>query len=194
MAALLSFTAQAATLENPNGYNAFGGTGTTQGTTNAFYVAGTYTLTLGTPQVKYLNVSSDLATSKVQFYCVTNEVTVSSVVLGTTNAVITATNGYAAGDIVVIRHVSADTYERLKVLSVSLTNQITLSTAPIQTLGAGDKIWRAAPAGFINIGAASNSVPISAGSSYAGQYNKPLLIEINGTAWSQINTVSGDYH
>jgi hypothetical protein len=186
---------QAALTENPSGYNAFAGTGTAQGTTNSFYVAGNYTLSQGTPIVRYLNASSDLAGSKIQFYALTNQVTISNPTnSGTTNLVCSSTNGFAAGNIVVIKHLASDTYERLPLLLVQNTNQLVVKFPPTTQCAAGDLLWYAAPTGSIPVGAASNSVPTGAGQfMYAGQYGKPLLIEINGTSTATLNAVSGDY-
>lgn len=187
--------AQAAVTENPSGYNAFGGTGTAQGTTNSFFVAGNYTLATGTPVVRYLNVSSDLAASKVQFYALTNPVIVQiGTNSGTTNLVVSSTNGFAAGNIVVIKHTTSDTYERLPLFAVQNTNQLVVKFPPATTCSSGDVLWYANPTGSIAIGATSNSVPTGAGNFiYAGQYGRPLLIEINGTSTAAINAVSGDY-
>jgi hypothetical protein len=192
---LVGMPTEASVLENPIGYNTFSGAGTAQSTTNAFYVAGNYTLTKGTPTVRYLNVSSDLANSVVQFYVVSNQVSVvNGTNAGTTNFVCSATNGFVAGDILLIKHTSSDTYERLPCFAVQNTNQIVVKYPPISQVNNGDTIWRAKPAGAIAIGAASNTVPTGAGMFiYAGQYDKPLLIEINGTSTATINAVSGDF-
>lgn len=194
IAVLVQTPAIASVLENPNGYNAFGGTGIAQGTTNSFFVAGNYTLNTGTPVVRYLNVSSDLATSKVQFYVVSNKVTITGVVSGTTNVTVTSTNGFTINDVVLIKHSTSDTYERLKLFNVANTNQLTVQYAMIQTPAAGDTLWLAKPAGSIAIGATTNSIPTGAGTFiYAGQYGTPLLMEVNGTSTATINAVSGDF-
>lgn len=187
--------AHAAITENPSGYNAFGGTGTAQGTTNNFFVAGNYTVTPSTPIVRYINVSSDLATSKIRFYALTNPVTILNPTnSGTTNFVCSSTNGFAANNFVVIKHVLTDTYERLPLFLVQNTNQLVVKFPPVTQCTAGDILWYANPTGSIAVGATSNSVPTGAGSFiYAGQYGRPLLIEIDGTSTATINAVSGDY-
>lgn len=192
---LMQMPARASVLENPNGYNAFGGAGTAQGTTNSFYVVGNYSITPGTPIVRYLNVSSDLAGSKVQFYVLSNAVTViNGTNSGTTNFICSATNGFAAGNLVVIKHVTSDTYERLPLQAVQNTNQIVVKFPPISQVNPSDIIWLANVAGAIPIGGATNSVPTGSGLFlYAGQFGKPLLIEIGGTSTATINSVSGDF-
>jgi hypothetical protein len=188
--------ANAALTENPQGYNAFAGTGTAQGTTNSYYIVGNYTVAgTSTPIVRYLNASSDAAAGKIQFYTVTNQVTINNPTnSGATNLVCSSTNGFAAGDIVVIKHVLLDTYERLPLFLVQNTNQLVVKYPPATTCSVGDLLWRANPTGAIPIGAATNSVPTGAGLFlYAGQYGKPLLIEVGGTSTATLNAVSGDF-
>lgn len=187
--------ASASVLENASGYNAFAGSGTDQGTTNSYYVAGNFTLNPGTPVLRYINVASDLAPSKVTFYTLTNMTTiVNPTNTGLTNFVVASTNGYASNNIIVIKHLASDTYERLPVWFVGLTNQITVKYPPLGTCAQNDPIWMANAAGVIPIGVASNSVPTGPiDFLYAGQYKLPLLFEVNGTSTAHINACAGNY-
>lgn len=190
-AVLLGLPALGSTLENPNGYTTFSGTGTAQGNTNAFYVAGNYTLTKATAVLKYANVTSD--TGLLQFYALTNMTTiVNPTNSGTTNFTVVSTNNFSTGQILVIKHIATDTYEFQPLWQMTTTN-LTTKYAPISQCSTGDQVWVAGLTGSISAVGTNLVISQSGDWIYAGQYNLPMAISVTGTAKVGINAVSGNY-
>jgi hypothetical protein len=146
-------------------------------------------------QVDYVNVTSDKAASKLLYYKTSDPIIVT---LGTnaSQAVIYApgTGNLAANDIIVLRHVASETYERLVVSAVAATT-VTATANPTAATVAGDLIYKVSTSAtftgaFVPVGNATVSV---SGASFFGQQNKPTYVEVDGTAASQINIIAGRY-
>lgn len=187
----LALPAFGSQVENANGYTTFSGTGTAQGTTNAFYVAGNYTINPATAVLKYANVTSD--TGVLQFYVLTNMTTVVNPTnSGTTNFTVVSTNNFSTGQVLVIKHIASDTYEFQPLWQMTTTN-LTTKYAPILQCAAGDQVWIAGLTGSISA-VGTNLVLSQAGDwLYSGQYKLPMAISVTGTAKVAINAVSGNY-
>lgn len=168
------------------------------GTTNAASTLSTaivsaYSANGGTPRVTYINAMSDGATNKIKFYKVTAQAS-ANYTNTTTSLPVTSTNGFGVNDIIIIRHLATDQYEKRTVTTfVSSTNLVT-TAAPLETVAIGDIIYRATStgAGVIAWGASTNSITTSAGI-YYGQAGLPLLVEIEGSTVATLNVVAGDF-
>lgn len=146
----------------------------------------------GDPIITYFSATSDLSSSKLQFYSVTNQTSEAN---GTTNSTTTctvnSTNGFTPAQFVVIEHIRGDTYEFDTVNTVQNTNQIVLNVAPLNPVLPGDNIYVENAVGYIPIGA--TTVSVNGVGIYSGKRNKPLLLTLTGTSSDSINAVSATY-
>ena len=149
------------------------------------------------PLVTFISATSDLSTSKLQFYTSTNSTREAS---GTTNSTTTLyvnnTNGFAALQYVVIEHVPSDTYELGVISAVQNTNQIVLQFAPAAAVMPGDNVYLETPGAYIPVGATTLTLTGTAGIYSPSVYNRPklpLLITLLGTSSSSINCISATY-
>jgi hypothetical protein len=168
----------------------FAGTSTDISTNISYYVVPP----AGNQQavVTYINATSDLAGSVVQFYNAAAPVKVSAAA-ASTNVQIASITGLSTGGVVIVQSVTNNTFQRTTVVSFSATNVILSATNVLSALVAGDKIYPASTAGAIPVGAATKEV---VGASFVSQgNNRPLLVEVNGTAaaGNHINAISGTY-
>lgn len=168
----------------------FAGGGTDVGTTLCYAVVSANGKNQGVPVVTYVNATSDKAASVIQFYTITAN-TAANVVSTTTAIPVTLTNGFASGDIIVIRHLLDDTYERRILTTFTTATNLVVTVAPTVALVVGDIVYRAATAGFIPCGAATQA--IAGEGIYAGQPGKPLLLEVDCTSAGQINAVAAKF-
>lgn len=174
----------------PDPWPAYATGGTDVGNTLCYAVISAHSANAGAPVVTYLNATSDLSSSKVQFY--TCGATVPVTGANTTTTIPATTNnasGWVANGIIVIQHIATDTYERRIISSVTSSN-VVVTVAPTAATAAGDKMWLATTAGSIPCGA---TTLIITGDCYAGQPQKPLLLEVDGTSSCQINAVAAKY-
>jgi hypothetical protein len=154
----------------------------------------------GDPVLTYISATSDLSSSKLQFYnttnftpCVAGYTNINAYASSgtTTNVCVTSTNNFAPGDFLVIEHVPGDLFEMGVISTVNNTNQIVLCAPPVNTIKPGDMFFQEKAAGFIPVGAATltvNGVGI-----YSGKRNKPLLMTLTGTSSDSINAASATY-
>jgi hypothetical protein len=143
--------------------------------------------------VTYLHASSDLATSKIQFYKVVAGPTLVTATNSTVTITVERTNGvYAASGVIIIRHTAQETYEKRILTTPTGTNTLVVTVAPYTTVP-GDLIYLASTtgAGSLQWGIVTNGV--GPGTIYVGQRQKPLLLEINGTASATLDLAGGDY-
>ena len=169
----------------------FAGGGTDVGNTICYAVVSAASANGGTPVVTYLNATSDLSSSKVTFYTYGTNTFVNAAQPGTTFIPVNATNGFVNGDVIVIRHVATDTYEK-RILTTFTTNGVLVVTAaPTVATAAGDVIYRVSAAGSIPVGAAT--LALTGEGIYAGEKGKPLLLEVDGTSTCQLNAVCAKY-
>ena len=149
----------------------------------------------GVAVITYLNVTGGNSDNVTKFYQPSGYATIAT----NANSTVTIpvgignTNGFAAGDIVVIRHVATDTYER-RVLDTFANNySLTLTVAPSTALVAGDVIYKMTLSGQIITGTAKEIN--NPGGLYWGARPGPVLLDVSGTsvALTGIQCVSGYY-
>ncbi len=150
----------------------------------------------GTPVITYLNYGSELATSRVQFYKATAQTQAQYSTNVTVTLSVGQTNGFASGDVIIIKHATAgaESYEKRTLTTMTASTNLIVTVAPVQVVTPGDIIYRVTTvgAGWIPVGVATNSITAANGL-YAGQKNTPLMLEITGTSTCQIPVVSGFY-
>lgn len=190
MLALLSLSIPA--LAQPSeGLTQFSSGGTDVGTNLCYAIVSANGKNLKTPVVTYLNLTSDKAGSVAQFYTA-GAPTAATHVSTTVSIPVTLTNGYASGDIIIIRHTGTDTYERRILTTFTGATNLTVTVAPTVALAIGDLVYEATAAGAIPCGATTN-LTINGVGIYSGQAGKPLLIDLDGTSAVQLNAVSATY-
>jgi len=172
----------------------FSGTGTTgtgPGGTNVSYYVASGQLG-GTPRVQYVNAISDNATTGIlKFYTLGTAYLVTGAGHTTTNIGV-ASSSVSSNDVVLIRYMATDTYQRMQVTTNSSTN-ITFDAAVATTPIAGDIIYKTTLAGQILVGDATVEKNANSGAIFNGQRNKPMLVEIagKGTNTVRLNVISG---
>lgn len=166
----------------------FAGPGST-GTTLSSYISPGVT-NGGIPRLQFINATSDKAASILQFY----STTVSSRVTNTTasgQAVIQAPGGsFTGSDIIVVRSVANDTYQRL-IVSSSAAGTITATANLNFALASGDIVYKMTANGSVPVGAATLTLNAVGGGLYNGQSLRPFLIDLDGTSACKINIASG---
>lgn len=167
------------------------GTANGPNSTNSWTVVGGSSINGGAPMVTYVDATSDKSNSVIQTYQVGYIQTANLTNSGTeiyTDAVPAALMG--AG-IVLIRHLPADTYERLAVVACATGTNYTTTVAPATTVVPGDKVYWMKASSYIPLGAANKAV--NGPGIFAGQRDLPMLIEVDGTSACSINTVTARY-
>ena len=143
-----------------------------------------------TPFVTFLSATTDKSTA-ITFRVPDGNIAVASGANTTTSCPVAATNGFAANDVVIIRHQATDTYERAVLAAFATNNAIVLTAAPGTAMAAGDLIYRVAASGTIPI---NNTTANYYGDIiYSGKPGMPLMVDIDGTSACQINAVCATY-
>lgn len=171
---------------------AFAGTGTDISTNLNYFVVPPFGGSRKA-RVLYVNATSDKAGSVIQFYNSAAPINVTNSSVSGTNVVWASGTGLSGSDILIVRSVSGETFQRVTVSSAT-DGYITLNQNLSFALVAGDKVYKATTAGFIPVGAATKEVNASVGGCYFSQgLDRPLLIDLDGTSAVHINAISGDY-
>jgi hypothetical protein len=165
----------------------FAGTGTDVGNTLCYYVA---SAKYGVPRLSYINATSDKSASVIQFYSAASPLLVTATSAAGQTIVSAVPTTITNNDIVIVRSIANDTYQRCVVSSVTATNFVVGANLAF-ALAVGDPIYKVTAAGTIPVGAATKELNAGPGSIYNGQRNRPLLFEIDGTSACQINAASG---
>ncbi len=175
----------------------FAGSSTAWGATNAWFVIPAVGDKV--PVVKYLQVASDLTAARITFFS-NSAPAIAYADSSGTNIQVTSgtgyggTNGFAAGDIIVVRHgnTPTDTYERLRVHAVSTTN-ITVTTSLGATIAAGEPFWRQGTNAVI-CGCTNSATGLLGTFIQAGiARGQPVLVDINGSSTAIINAIGGEF-
>lgn len=166
----------------------FAGLGT-GATTLSYYI--TSAMGDGTPRVQYVNVTSDKAASVLKFYDAGTPIMMTAGQSSTTNFTCVGTS-FASNDVVVLRDVSADTYERVVVYGSTATN-VTTQAAITGTYVAGDLAYEMTANGQFAVAAATVEKNAVGGAIYNGTEGEPTLIEVDGTSACKINAIAGIY-
>lgn len=166
----------------------FANTGTAIAATNSHFIVTANGV--GPGVATYVSATSDKAGSILQFWKVS---TASPVTIATnaSQAILYVDSGtsFTAGSTVVLRHATADTYERLVVSSSTSTN-ITFTTSLVSAAAVGDTAYLMATAGTIPVGAATKEIT-AVGGFYHIPAGLPMLVELDGTSACKINLISG---
>jgi len=169
---------------------------TNPGTSSSYAIVSANSASGGAPIVQYINAGTDLAyTSRLQFYRV-DAYTSANYSNSTVTLPVASTNGIGvSGDIIIIRHVGDDKYEKRTLTASSGSTNLVTTVAPLEAVAPGDFIYHVTTsgAGCIRWGATTNSIGPSNGAIYTGQAGFPLLMDLTGTSGAEINTVSGIY-
>lgn len=143
-------------------------------------IIGAFTKNGGAPVVTYLNVTAAHADATAKFYKCTNFTYALAATTNVRTNYVGSTNGFSKDTIVVVRHLSNDTYERLVCAEPQNTN-IVFASDPITALAVGDLIYQQTSAGTIqcatNAGLATASIELLGDGIYSGQPGYPLLID-----------------
>lgn len=162
------------------------GTSTDIGVTNTYHI--TPATLRGQPVVTYFSATSDKAASVMRSYTAAAPIPVTATAAAS-QAVVTHASGasaFAGNDIVIVRSVANDTYQRCVVLSDTATT-VTFVENLNFALAAGDQLYIATSKATIPVGAATVSVLRE---TFTGVENRPLLIDLDGTSASQINLIT----
>jgi len=165
------------------------GTSTDIGATNTYYIAPAGRA--GQPVVLYFSATSDKAASTIKGYTAAAGIPVTATA-PSDQTVVTHASGasaFAANNIVIVRSVANNTYQRCVVASDTATS-VTFNENLNFALAAGDQLYIATVNAQIPVAAATVSV-IS--ETFVGSEGRPLLIDLDGTSASQINTITVEY-
>lgn len=168
----------------------FSGTSTDISTNLSYYVVSAEGA--GAPVVTHIDATSDLTTSVLQFYCqssTTTQCTNTSNLAATNVVYVQSTNGFASNDVVVIWYKASDLYQKTKINADPGTGTLTLAQNTDRVISDGDAIIKMTAAGSLVIGNTTknyNGVGL-----FYGSPGCVLLVEANGTAACQINTIAG---
>jgi hypothetical protein len=154
-------------LDDPvNGF----GVGTTNGaTTLSWAIVPARSANNGAPAVAYISATSDKAASKVQFYKVTAQTTARYATNSTVTLYVTATNGFASGDAIIIRHMADDSYEKRTLTGNSAATNLVTTAAPLGAVVPGDMIYRVTTTGAGAIACGAATITPSGQYLYVGQ-------------------------
>lgn len=190
---MVTLTATAAPPDVVNGFSA--GSTNRHGTLSYAIVSPRSPLTGAAPVVRFINAGSDKVAGIVQSYKVTAQATAQYATNATVTLHVNRTNGFASGDVIIIRHITDDSYEKRILTTMTVATNLTTTAAPLGAVVPGDIIYRCTTtgAGTIYWGASTNSLSASGGPLFVGQKDTPLLLEIDATTAGAINVVSGDY-
>lgn len=168
--------------------DAFSGAGTGS-TTLSYYIP---TMSFGgAPFVTYVSATSDKASSVIKFYSAASPVFVNATsASGGTNISVVPT-GITNNNVIVVRSIANDTYQRLVVSSASATNIFTTAALSF-TLNANDPVFLMTANGTIPVGSNTVSASTSGGVAF-GSKGKPLLLEVDGTSACSLNLAAGRY-
>lgn len=174
---------------------------TNSGVSPSYAIVGAHSVNNGAPIVTHITAASDKATAKVSFYKVTALAQCAYQTNSTVTLSVVQTNGFASGDVVVIRHISDDSYEKRILTTMTTSTNLITTVAPWSAVIPGDIIYRCTTAGAGAIGLVTNSVAantmqleVSGTCIYAGQKGMPLLLEVDQTTASgALNAVSARF-
>lgn len=167
-------------------YSNYSTTGTALGgsaLTN-YAVIGAYSYNNGTPVVTYLNATAATNNSGIITYTCTNQTTATAASTNVRTNQVVSTNGFSSGTVVVVRHISNDTYEKLLCLAPLNPTNITFASDPVTPLASGDIIYQQSTNAYLttvtNNGSTGNSawtINLLGPGIVSGQRGKPLLLD-----------------
>lgn len=161
-------------------YSAYSASGS--GTlTNSAIIGANALLGNSIPIVTTLDASGAVGGWSAQLYKCTNLTVFLNTNVSANTYPVSNTNGLA-GSVIVVRHVSNDTYERALVSSIGDSTNVVLTAAVSQAIMPNDILYQMTPAGSIasvtNSGAGTFGVRLIGDAIVAGQPGKPLLVDV----------------
>ncbi len=178
-------------------YSVFAAGSTNGATALSWVIIGAHSVNGGAPLVTALNATTDKSTAKVQFYKVLRQTSVRYATNSGAVISVDSTNGFVSGDVIVIRHMVNDGYEKRTLTTMTSATNLTTTAAPYTTIP-GDIVY-----GLTTVGAGSipvltnninaNVVSLSGGVIYGGQKGCPLLIEVDATTSGTLNYVTATF-
>lgn len=157
------------------------------------YVASANSANGGVARILYLNTTGGNPDNVTSFYGPTATATMANYVGATTSVPVASTNGFASGDVVVIRHRATDTYEMGVLTTFTSATNLTLTANQVTACAVGDVVYKMEAAGSILTGAAKE---INAPSGlWIAKRPGPVLLRLGGTSVGVTGfaVVSGDY-
>jgi hypothetical protein len=143
----------------------------------------------GTPVVTYVSATSDLSTSKVQFWSAGTAVPVTATSAASGTNIFIVGTSFSANDTIAIRKVDTDLYQVATVNASTATNLLTNMTLT-RAVGVGDVVYKLTANGTIPVGAATVS---AIGQLASGENGKPLAITLTGTSACVLNNIAVEY-
>lgn len=149
----------------------------------------------GPPAVTFLSATSDLSSSLIKAYPLMTADVLANFTNSTVTLPVVQTNGFASGDIIIIRHILNDTYEKRTLTASTGTTNLVVTAAPLQAVIPNDVIYRVstAAANTFSVPCGAATVNLQSPCVVVGQGGRPLLVEINGTSSCTLNGVSCIY-
>lgn len=143
--------------------------------------------------LQYINVTSDKASSVIKFYTAADPVSpTATAAVAQKDVEVPDGTAFSGGDIVVIRKTSTGELQRAVVDSVA-DDTVTMVANLGFAIGTDDELFIMTAAGTIPVGAATKELIAAPGFLRAGEVDKPLLVDLDGTSACSINAASGIY-
>jgi hypothetical protein len=155
----------------------------------------------GIPRIDQILATSDLIPSVegfLQFYYCTNVNTLTNAGASGTNALWCDTAGLASNDVVVLRSIANNFYQRLFVTNWTASN-IYVHPLAAFAVSVGDLIYKETPGPTMNLSGATNysfqatGVAGVAPINVYGRVNQPLLVDFSYSNAANIKLISGTY-
>lgn len=184
---LIAFAIAALAIPNARAQTGFSLKSTAIGTTNSYCVV---PVGRAAATVQYINASSDATNAAVKFWTAADPV-YCSVVSAISQATISvaAYSAITNGNVIVVRSVANDTYQRIVVSSVTATTIVGVENLNF-ALAVGDPIYLETSAGTIPIGSGTHEIN-NTGGIFHGQNGKPVLLDVASTSVVSIILASG---
>lgn len=176
-----------------DGFSVFAAGGGKQNGTNFVVIPSQSAQYKAQPVITFLSATGTNAAAVLNFYMSTNQ-TVATTTNITTSVNVNSTNGFVAGNVVVLQHLTITPrlqYERLVIASVQNTNGMTFTFAPNYPILKGDVINQEVVMSTLPIGA--STVTLTGPGIVSGQRAEPWLIDEGGSTNTTINAVNSIY-
>lgn len=185
------------------GYSVFATPGTAYNAATSYAVIPMQTSVGGpngaAPLITYLNYSGLSANAITLTAYVSTNRTVALATNSANTLTVNATNGFTAGQVVLIQHAGLGLLPRFQseyavVSAVQNTNQIVLATNAVNPVVPGDIVWQETSAGSIPVASSTSAQSLIGPGILAGDRREPFLLVLsssNGT--NSINTACATY-
>lgn len=205
IALTLAFMAISVCAKADVGFSVFATPGTAINPATNYAIVPTQSRNGGEPLVTYVNTTSvfSTGTASLTSYVSTNQtLEAPTLTNSTTTLYVNSTNGFVAGQWVVIQHLWMNLprfqNEAAVISAVQNTNQIVLVTAPVNAVLPGDVINQETAWASIPLTSSASPSSINGPGIFSGQRNEPFLFVAAGTGASSadtniINTINAVY-